>query len=408
MGTKTLYSASIRPRPRADGTTAYDVRYRHEGKSRTLSFTTAKAADNWASILRKVGPVEALEFLNLATTDGTPTVADYAEKYISTKSGIEGRTADSYRTYMRLHIGPSLGHLPLDAVSSDAIAAWINLRAAEGAASKTIKNDHGFLSAMFQSAVDGGIIPRNPCSRSRLPESEHREMVFLSPDEFTNLLAYIPPRYLALVLTLASTGLRWGEATALRPEDFDLEARTVRVSRAWKSSRAQGWYIGPPKTRRSKRTVSMPEDLVALLVPLLEARTEYVFTNAFGKPVRQQNFHESVWAPARRLANGQQAFDKAKADPDQEWKARTNGVWDGRSPAKKPLGKMPRVHDLRHSHASWLIAAGVPIDVVSRRMGHESITTTVNIYGHIAEERLNRAGDAIGIVLSGAMPQLTR
>ena len=408
MATKQPYSASIRPRVRRDGIAAYDVRFRQDGKSRSVAFDRPDGAEKWANILRALGPVEALRFLKLTTVEGSPTVAEYAEKYIAVKSGVEDGTLDDYRTYMRLHIGPTLGHLPIDAVSSEAVAGWINLRASQGAAAKSIKNEHGFMSAMFQSAVDMDppLISRNPCTGSRLPETEQKEMVFLSVDEFTMFLSYIPLKYQPLVLLLANTGLRWGEATALRPGDFDLEARNLRVSRAWKHSSSKGWYIGPPKTKRSKRTVSMPENLIPIIRPLVESGSEYVFTNAFGHPVRQQNFHGAFWTPARRLANGLPAFATAKGDPSRAWKARTRGVWADRSPAKKPLGKWPRIHDLRHSHASWLLAAGVGIDVVQRRLGHESITTTVDRYGHISLERQAQAGDAIGIVLAGAMPEI--
>ena len=403
MTARQPYSASIRVRPRRDGTIAYDVRYRHNGASRTLSFDIASGAEKWANILRQVGPDEALAFLNLSTAAGTPTVAEYAPHYINHKSGIEPRTAADYRTYMRLHIEPVLGHLPIDAVSSDAIASWINLMAAKGAASKSIKNWHGFLSAMFQRAVDDGLISRNPCAKSKLPETESGEMVFLSPDEFTTLYGYIPYKYQPLILFLASTGLRWGEATALRPSDFDLDALTVRVSRAWKHSPA-GWYIGPPKTKRSKRTVSLPVNIITDLRPLVENAGEYVFTNAYGKPVRQNNFYEGVWAPARRLANGLPAYDKAK-DADLPWSPKANGSWD-RTPAAKPIGKTPRIHDLRHSHASWLLAQGVGIDIVSRRLGHESVKTTLDVYGHVAPERLQEVGNVVNQILAGSMPQL--
>ena len=408
MPIKPPYSASVSPRPRADGTTAFDVRYREEGKSRRVSFDTSRAAEKWANILRAIGPKDALAMLNIATLDTSPTVDDYAAKYINGKSGVEGKTLDHYRTYMRLHVSPTLGQLPIDAVTADAVAAWINAQTVAGAAAKSIKNRHGFLSAMFQSAVDDDLITKNPCARSRLPESEQLEMVFLSPDEFTNLLAYIPVKYQPFVLLLATTGLRWGEASALRAGDFDIDRRTVRVSRAWKYSSEKGTYIGPPKTRRSRRTVSMPEDLCSLLEPLIAEDHEYVFTNAQGNPLRQQQFWEWVWSPARRLANGLPAFDKSRAKREQPWQPRTNGVWDARKPASKPLGKFPRIHDLRHSHASWLLAEGYGIDVVSRRLGHESVKTTLDVYGHISEERLNAAGDGIGIILAGAMPQLVK
>lgn len=400
------YSASIRPRPRRDGTIAYDVRYRLDGSSRTLSFGTQKAAERWAGIVRTIGPAEALKFVELNSKPGTPTIDEYVDTYLATKSGVEPKTIDHYRMFMRRHISPVMGHMPLDAVSKETIAAWVNGMRDSGAAAKSIANRHGFLSAMFQNAVDDGVVPSNPCAKTKLPETERREMVFLSPDEFTVLLSYIPERYQPLVLLLAVTGMRWGEATALRPGDFDLAARRVRVSRAWKSSKGRGWYIGPPKTSRSKRVITLPEDVIPIVAPLLTAGTEYVFTNRRGHAVRQQNFFEAAWSPARRLANGLPPFDTAKADKGREWTAKVRGVWDGRKPADEPIGKWPRVHDLRHSHVGWLLSQGIGIDVISRRLGHESIQTTIDIYGHIAQERMEAAGAAAGLALAGAMPQI--
>ena len=405
----TSYGASIRLRPRADGTVAADVRYRLDGKSASTSFDDAQAAHNWAGIVRSVGPAAALEYLQVTSKPGTPTVAEYAEQYIAAKSGVEGKTTEHYRAYMRNHIDKTLGHLPLDAVSPAAIAGWVNAKTATGYAGKTLANWHGFLYAMFESAVDAKIIGSNPCSKTRMPTTERDDMVFLTPDEFTFLLGYIPQKYQTAVLTLASTGMRWGEMTALKAADFDLDSQwpTVRITRAWKSSQAKGYYIGPPKTKKSRRTVHLPENLVPMIRELIEEGHEYVFTNSRGNPMRQAQFWQWVWSPARRLANGQPAFLKARGkDPDAPWTPRSKGEWADRQPASKPLGKWPRVHDLRHAYASWQLADGVGIDAVSKALGHESIQTTVNVYGHIAEARMAHAATRIGLTLAGAMPQV--
>ena len=405
------YAATVSPRPRKDGSVAYDVRYRVEGKSRSVSFESDpgkipdKSAQKWARVVRSIGPEEAVKLLGRDLRTGLPTVAEYADHYIASKSGVEGKTLDHYRMFMRLHIGPTMGDLPLDAITKETVAGWINFQAEDGDAAKSIKNRHGFLAGMFQSAVDDELITRSPCAKSRLPSSETREMVFLSADEFTTLLAYIPPKYQPLVLLLATTGLRWGEATALRPVDFDLEARTLRVSRAWKSSMAKGWYISAPKTRSSKRTLALPADLIPAIRHLVEGGAEYVFTNGRGNPIRQQNFWSQVWNPARRLANGLQPFDGTKADRDAPWHPRTDGVWD-REPADVPLGKFPRIHDLRHSQVAWLMAQGVSLPVIRQRLGHESINTTISVYGHLSPDMMEGAASAIGIALAGAMPAL--
>lgn len=402
------YGASVRPRPRRDGSTAYDVRYRIDGASRTTSFDDPKAAEKWKGIVQSVGPAQALEYLKITSVPGTPTVADYADQYINSKSGVEPKTLQHYRMFMRLHIGPTFGHLPMDAVSAAAVAGWVNTMHAAGSSAKSIQNRHGFMSGMFDHAIEANIVTKNPCTKTRLPTTESREMVFLTPNEYTDLLSYIPDRWQPLVQTLAATGARWGEVTAFMPGDFDLEAERpyVRVSRAWKSANDKGWYIGPPKTKRSKRIIYLPASIVPVLRPLIERATTYVFVNAQGNPVRQAKFYETVWAPARRLANGLPAFETARGS-DNPWQARARGVWAEKTPAARPLGKNPRVHDLRHSHVSWLLAQGVGIDVVSRRVGHESIQTTVNVYGHIAMERAAGAADAVGFALSGAMPELT-
>ena len=406
---KRSYGATVEPRPKRDGTASYDVRYRIDGNSRRMGFTSPEAAERWAGIVRSIGPHAALDFLKVTSKPGTPTVDEYAEQYISSKSGVEGKTTEHYRMFMRLHIGPAFGHLPLDAVSPAAIAAWVNENFTAGYAGKTIANWHSFMFAMFDAAVEQELVRRNPCAKTRMPTSEREEMVFLSADEFTFLLSYIPPRWEALVMTLAATGMRWGEATALRAGDFDLDGPrpTVRITRAWKSSKAKGYYIGPPKTKKSRRTLTLTAGLVPMIRELIAEGNEYVFTNARGNPVRQAQFWEWVWAPARRLANGQPAFLKARGKTDAPWAARSKGPWEGRVPASEPLGKQPRIHDLRHCYVSWQLASGVGIDVVSRALGHESIQTTVNVYGHISEVRMGHAADAIGITLAGAMPELT-
>lgn len=402
---KTPYSASIRVRAKSDGTVAHDVRFRHEGSSMTRSFADAKSAERWANVLRQIGPENALPMLAVEF-DTVPTLDEYAELYINSKSGVEGLTTDHYRMFMRLHISPVMGSLPINTITPERIAQWVNDQVAAGSAAKSIANRHGFLSGLFEHALRvKKIIDENPCARTNLPSSEREEMVFLSPDEFTELLSFIPPKYQPLIFLLASTGLRWGEAVALRPSDFDLAHRTVTVSRAWKKSKARGYYVGAPKTKQSKRTIAIGADVVAAVEPLIKSGSEYVFTNAAGHPLRQTHFHSLIWTPARRLANGLPAFEKTRGK-GEAWEARTRGVWD-REPSSTPIGKWPRIHDLRHSHASWLINRGVPLPVIQRRLGHKSIQTTSDIYGHLAPDMLQVPADVVGEVLAGAMPQLT-
>jgi integrase len=397
------------------GRESFDVRWREDGKSKSASFKTEDEAEDYARTVRVLGPREAARGLSDTSGPGSPTVDAYAEIYMASKSGVEPKTIEHYRMYMRDSISPSMGQLPITAVTPEHVAIWVNDQAnqprqlrngttAPPYASKTIKNRHGFLAALFQHALDRGLIQRSPCRETRMPKTERKEMVFLSPDEFTALLEYIPERHKPLILLLAATGIRWGEATALRHDDFDLDRGTLRVTRAWKSSQSRGWYIGPPKTQRSNRTVSLPAELIPQLETLLDKSRPFVFLNRTGGAIRQQNFYEAVWNPARRLANGLSAFDgtrKGKVRLDN----RTGGVWD-REPSSDPIGKMPRIHDLRHTHASWLINAGVPLPIVQARLGHESINTTISVYSHLSPDFHRVGAEATGLAMAGALSAL--
>jgi integrase len=413
--TTRAVAASIRTRVRADGSPVFDVRYRVDGKSKSTSFTEERAANDFARHVRVRGPEDALRSLRHDVTIDAPTVDEYAETYILSKSGVEPKTLDHYRMFMRESISPAFGNLPITTITPEHVAAWVNAQANETRtlangktappyAAKTIKNRHGFLAAMFEHALDRGVIQKSPCRETRMPKTERKEMVFLSPDEFTSLADFIPERHKAMVLLLAATGIRWGEVTALRHDDFDLDRGTLRITRAWKSSSARGWYLGPPKSQRSNRTVSLPSDLIPILTPLLERSRPFVFLNRTNGPIRQQNFYEAVWNPARRLANGLPAFDqtrKGKLRVDN----RTGGVWD-REPSADPIGKMPRVHDLRHTHASWLINAGVPLPIIQARLGHESINTTISVYGHLSPDFHRVGAEATGIAMAGVLGAL--
>jgi integrase len=151
----------------------------------------------------------------------------------------------------------------------------VRLIGEKGLAPKTIANVHGLLSAAMTTAVRLGYRADNPCVGVVLPKSvaTRDEMTVLTRDEFALLLSKVSGFYQPLVLTLVATGLRWGEATALTAGDVDLDARpaTLRVTKAWKRDADRHWYVGPPKTKRARRTVSLPDELVDVLLPLVAA-----------------------------------------------------------------------------------------------------------------------------------------
>jgi integrase len=212
---------------------------------------------------------------------------------------------------------------------------------------------------MMKGAILDRHIATSPCVGVKLPRSsdhEREENRYLTMDEYHALWSAMDEHFQPLLDTLAGTGIRWGEAEALQVKSLDLAAGTLRVVRAAKYNGAAGTReFGPTKTKKSRRTITLPPQLVDTLDPIIDGRggEELVFTMARGGQLRHASFHQRYW-----------------------WTPATTAVPPPR----------PRIHDLRHSHASWLIAAGVPLPVIQARLGHESITTTIDTYGHLLPE----------------------
>lgn len=356
------------------GTDSYRVRFRHEHANRAVTFTSQAAAEKWQGVLDALGAVQALAVLNVPEAATSRTVAEQVARHVEHLTGVTEGTKSDYRAMLERDISPALGSVPVSLLTREQVATWVNALAARGLSGKSIRNRHSLLSAALTSAQREGLIGQHPCKGMRMPRTDHqrREMVMLTRQEFARLIEPMDARWRPLCLLLVSTGIRWGEATALQVGDVDLAAGTARIRQAWKHTDGKGHELGPPKSRRSLRTVSIEAGVRPILAPLIAGRspTEFVFTNTRGGPVRQNTFHGDVWTPAVRKFAG----DTCEKVPTG---GRPRLVWT------KGPGKRPRIHDLRHTFASWAIAAGVPLTVIQRSMGHESIVTTSDTYGHL-------------------------
>lgn len=355
--------ASIREVPRKDGGTTFQVLYRIDGRQSSQPLADKESAEMLVSLINQVGPKRALEIHGLSSgplRQANPlTVSEWLDRYIEHLTGVQKSTVETYKRFVERDINPSLGAVPLSVLSRDDISRWVN--SLEGSA-KTVKNKHGFLSGALAAAVTAELIPSNPCAKVRLPRWDRQEMVFLTQDDYTTLKNALTEYWRPLVEFLVSSGCRFGEAAALKPSDVNRKNHTVRIVRAWKYSSA-GYEIGVPKTKRSVRTINIDP----ALLDALDYSHEWLFVNRDGGPVRIHGFHPRVWKPAV---------------------------------IRSGLIPPPRIHDLRHTHASWLIAGNVPLPVIQRRLGHESITTTIDLYGHLDRSADKLAADVVGKLLT--------
>lgn len=333
-----------------------------------------------------------------------PTLREYTARYLSPESGLltgvekgtrEGYEAEAERSWLQ-----KLGDYPVDLITKLDVGSWLAWQEKQPVwrdrhkpeaeqkhlSSKTVKNYHALLSAVLRSAVDEGLRKDNPAYKMRMTRGVKRENVFLTPTEFATLLHFIPERYRRMILFLAGTGLRWGEMSALTWGDVNLYGNppTVRVTRAWKKSKG-GPLLSYPKSSKSRRSVSLFPDLVAIMGEP-GASGEWVFTAPQGGHMWHGAFYSRIWRTAVVKASDAEAC---------------------REVGLEPLRREPTVHDLRHTHASWLIAQGIPLPYIQARMGHESVTTTVGVYGHLVADAHDQMASAIALTLSGVQSPLS-
>lgn len=376
--------ASIQPYPKG-APTRWRVMYRVDGRQCTDTFADEASALRHLRQVERLGGATARELLHRREGIATPdaevvTVADQCRRHVDRLEGITDGTRLDYRRMIDHRIdGTPLGECPLELVTREAVAAWVEDMPG---ASKTKRNHHALLSAALARAVDDDLLAKNPAAGVRIARAEAApDMVLLTRGELAVLLSAIPAHYQPLVALLAGTGLRFSEATALRVAQVDLDAPVpvVRVVRAWKRQGDGKRVEGPPKTRAGVRTVSLTPATVAAIRPLVEDRRSdsLVFTSPGGRPISHGSFYNRVW--------------KATLD-----RLNDSGA----------LSKRPRLHDLRHLQASILVEAGVPLNVVQRRLGHEKITTTVDTYSHLAPDHLEVAARAVALGLAQAMPEI--
>src|ERR1700757_4501035 len=187
--------------------------------------------------------------------------------------------------------------MPVSAVTETTIAKWVKQLGGSG---KTIANKHGFLSGAFNAAVRAGVLASNPCQGRRLPQTRVEETVFLTPAEFRLLRDHIErERWKNLATWLVTAGMRFSEAAALSAADIDADAKTCRINKAWKYSGDYRPESGPPKTKKSNRTIRPPPaafEVIELSAP------GFLFTNGAGNSVRAQEFFNGGWKPARDSA----------------------------------------------------------------------------------------------------------
>jgi integrase len=371
-------AGSIRKRKWKNGKVAWRARYPNPSKGGTAQieklFERRRDAERW--LVAQRASVHRGEHVNPAA--GRRSFAELAAAWRATWVELEPKTRAGYEGLLNAHVLPRWADVRLESVTPEAIQGWINELAAKRAPN-TVRNVYSALRSVLNVAVERRYLAANPCDAVRLPRlrQDTGEMLFLGADEVAALADEITPHFRTLIYTAAYTGLRAGELAGLRRRDVDLRAGTLNVERALKEVNGasaniteRGLIFGPPKGGR-RRQVGLPKFLGDMLAAHLDRQVEpepdaLVFTSLEGAPLRQGNFYKRHFKPAVRAALPE----------------RLHGL---------------RFHDLRHTAASLLIAAGAHPKAIQTHLGHKDIQTTLNVYGHLlpsVEQALTAALDA--------------
>lgn len=310
--------------------------------------------------------------------DGRTPFGSYAATWISERPGLRPTTAQVYGYLLRRHLDPAFGRVPIADIRDGHVRRWRSELLAAGASTSSVAKSYRLLKAIMNTAVEDGIIRRNPCRIRGAAQDRSRERPVLTLRQALTLAESTESRYQALILLAVFCSLRWGELTALRRCDLDLGNRTVRVERSLSELPGGGVLFGPPKTESGRRVVAIPRAIVPAITDHLDdyvpvTGDALIFTSQAGTPLRHGNFRRQFWLPAL-----------------------TRTGLEG-----------THFHDLRHTGNNLTAATGATLRELMDRMGHSSSRAAL-IYLHGSDARQQEIAASISKLVRAELRRGTR
>jgi integrase len=416
--------AWVQRRTGKDGRPRYRGCYR-DSRDRIRSagtFATKKAAERaavQAEVLHATGRLGGADV-------GKLTFRRYVDEVWFPHHVLEPSTREGYRYSIDKHLMPFFGAMKTNAVLPSHVREWVSDRVAAGVSPAMIRHGRIILSAIYTTALNDGVVPLHPCKGVKTPTVPRKEFRIVTPVQFDAIYAALPDEQSRLLVEVAiDSGLRWGELTELRAGDLDPVTRILTVSRAVvmlnpafhpdggrfhvkaypKSKLTRRFKLSAPVATRiaalaEVRRLGVEDLLFTQPVPQAPPRLVPVPSDELGRTAPNERgvtyphatlsaytagrcrceLCRAVFAAyrARRRTAGEDGGSRPRALETDGHLSRdwfTKQVW-------KPACTMAgieggvRMHDLRHAHASWLLAGGADLQVVKERLGHASIATT--------------------------------
>ena len=363
------------------------------GARRSRRIGDRRAAEAVASAIRRKLAAGKLSLDVSRRSPSTPEFSEFADRFLEAyaKNSCKFTTWKGYERIIKHDLKPAWGGRHLGDITRADVKSLLRKKQEEGYADGTVQNLHIVVSSIFTFAVEDEVLTVNPAQRlgkfvrTRRDKREVRPVTREQAAEFLRVAGKTFPDHYALLLCAFRTGMRLGEILGLAWSDVDFETNTIEVRRSYSLG-----HWSTPKSRRS-RTVDMSDQLRRTLLdhrgrlraqfrgrlPSCKARdrrkatvlVQLVFPSESGGPLDGNNFRSRVFFKALE-------------------------AWGG---------PRFRFHDIRHSFASWLIAQGESLAYVRDQLGHASISTTVDIYGHLVpgsnRQAVNRLDDPAELAL---------
>jgi integrase len=344
------------------------------GERRSKSFATAREARDW-----RIRMLAASRHRRRAVVT-RETLRDAAEAYVGgMRSGtIKNRSGDVYKpkvvrdyeSTLRLYVLPDLGGRRISDIRPPDLQRLVERIAGTGMSPSTIRNAINPVRAIYRRAMQLGHVPDDPTVGIVLPSVRSRRDRVAEPVEASLLLAAVPQRDRVVWALALYAGLRRGEIMALRWRDLDFTEREIRVERGWDDKVG----VIDPKSRAACRSVPMADRLAAIL-----------------------SAHRAACAWAGDDEGLVTGVSRVTPFGPTGLHGRARRAW--KATDLRPIG----LHEARHTFASTMIAAGIEAKELSQYMGHSSITTTLDLYGHLFPSSRRRAGAQLDAYLDAAL-----
>ncbi|MBW8012293.1 MAG: site-specific integrase [Chloroflexi bacterium] len=365
---------------RPDGTWRAQVTI--EGRRLSVSAKTRKECQGWLKETLK--QVET----GLTYQGANTNLGEFlSEWHISMQSSLRPTTWYQYGQIIRDHIIPMLGKIKLKDFRPEQIQALYNKKVRDGIGLRTIQITHSVLHRALNHGVKLGLLSRNPSDATNPPKPQQNELLILDENQAQQFILNAEAwndRYATLYHLAITTGFRQSEILGLQWKDIDWERRTLQVQRQLKWKKGGGFYFAQPKTKSGKRIIVLGKTAIEKLRQHRDRQFEkrqiagdkwqemdLIFPSTVGTPINQSNMNKS--------------FKKL---------LKQSGL------------PIIRFHDLRHTAASLMLNFGIPLIIVSRRLGHSRPSITLDIYGHLIPSKQEEAAELMDSLLTPIEVQL--